>query len=327
MSMPAQVRKQSEHVAELQQQLAGNPPTDAVDPAAPVTVDSNQSAAPPVQPVTQPVSDTFEQKYKTLQGMYNKEVPALRAEVQNLTNLLATLQQAPVRAPAAPAPATPNAPNSRAKAVSDSDVEQYGDAIEVMKRAARDEAQELFQGEIDALRATINKLTNKFDKELVPAVNSVVTTQAQYSDQEFWRDLSGVVPNWREINENEDFHTWLLELDQLSGFSRQTSLEDAHRKLDVNRVAAFFTTWIGQNQAPTPANPGRTASSELNAMVAPGRSKSPAGNNQPADQVITREQVSKFYNDVASGKYRGRDDEKKKMEASIFAATREGRLR
>lgn len=321
-NLPAQVRKQSEHVQKLQAELTGAaPPSDpVVDPVVP-PVDPNQSAAPPVQPVTQPVSDDFEQKYRTLQGMYNKEVPALRAEVQNLTNLLANLQAAPKPpAPAAPAPAT-----TKTKVVLDSDVEQYGDAIEVMKRAAREEVAEAYEARIHQLESTIMSLTGKLDKEVVPAVRQVAETQAQYSDQEFWRDLTAAVPNWREINENEDFHTWLLETDTLSGLSRQTFLEDAHRKLDVVRVAKFFNEWQGPNQQQPPAN--KSKSSELDSQIAPGRAKTAPPPSQPSDQVVTREQVAKFYNDVASGKYRGRDDEKKKMEANIFAATREGRLR
>jgi hypothetical protein len=59
--------------------------------------------------------------------------------------------------------------------------------------------------------------------------------------------------------------------------------------------------------------------------VAPGRSRSspPAGQNQ---QTYTTADISKFYDDVRKGVFKGRDEEKNRLERDIFSAQQEGRI-
>ena len=81
-----------------------------------------------------------------------------------------------------------------------------------------------------------------------------------------------------------------------------------------------------EDEEPQPAEPNGKLS--LESFAAPGRAKTSAASSAPVEKpLITRAQISQFYADSASGKYRGREAEKNQLEAMIFDAEREGRIR
>ena len=165
MGIPKQVKKQSEEVQSLYAEL-NEEPTEAsagLDSGekVPEEKQAEASAEVPVKEDTTTTSDsvekqaaksdaeehstadteeqedTWEQKYRTLQGMYNKEVPRLNATNKDLTtrvsqleSLLGDLKQK--EEPNEPEPVIE-------KLITDSDVEEYGDSIDVMRRAAKEE--------------------------------------------------------------------------------------------------------------------------------------------------------------------------------------------
>jgi hypothetical protein len=62
-------------------------------------------------------------------------------------------------------------------------------------------------------------------------------------------------------------------------------------------------------------------------QVAPGRSRgsgSPANANKA--KVYSPQDIQKFFDDVRSGKYKGREQERSRTERDIFAAQRENRI-
>jgi hypothetical protein len=65
----------------------------------------------------------------------------------------------------------------------------------------------------------------------------------------------------------------------------------------------------------------------LERQIAPGRSRGTgsAAAGQTA-KTYTPEDIKKFFNDVRSGKYRGRETERDRIERDIFAAQRDGRI-
>ena len=142
-------------------------------------------------------------------------------------------------------------------------------------------------------------------EQQVPQVQAVAQKQAVSAEQMFWADLTKNVSNWREINDNKEFHSWLLEVDPLTGISRQTYLEDAQRMMDAGRVANFFRAWLEDTgQANVAQTKSRATSSELEKQVTPGRTKS-AGNPQSSKaKVYTPQDIQKFFNDVRQGKYK-----------------------
>jgi hypothetical protein len=331
VAIPEQVRRQSEAIAKLyQDNAAKDAPAD--DAAATSVVadqsepaDSDASTAPESAPSEQRRPDTnsdaqtFEQRYRTLQGMYNADTGRLRADNQQLNSrvtqleqLLATLSAAPQQAPATAAE----------KLVTEKDVEEYGDSIEVMRRVSREESS-AYQRKI----AELEHMLKQVQTSVLPRVEQVAQRQAVTAEQAFWSELTAAVPEWRDINTSQDFHRWLLDVDPLTGLTRQTYLEDAQRNLDVRRVAAFFTAWQGLNGQPV-AQPHRSApDSQLDKQVAPGRSR---GGSVPsagtASKTYSSKDIAKFFDDVRRGAYRGKEAERDRIERDIFAAQRENRI-
>jgi hypothetical protein len=111
-------------------------------------------------------------------------------------------------------------------------------------------------------------------------------------------------------------------------------LKAAYTQGNAHRVVAFFNGFLAEEAAvaPAKAEPGRrtekVAKVPLETLAAPGRAKAAAATSAPAEKpIITRAQITQFYADVAAGRYRGRDEERRKQEEAIFAAQSDGRIR
>jgi len=161
---------------------------------------------------------------------------------------------------------------------------------------------------------------------VLPKVEQITQRQQQSSEQTFWSDLTAYVPDWRSINENQEFQSWLLEVDPLTGLSRQTYLDDAQRNLDARRVANFFTSWVGNSGQAVAQTSRKASASQLEKQVSPGKSKAPS--SAPTGNVVTYTptDIKSFFDDVRAGRYRGRETERDRIERDIFAAQREGRI-
>ena len=337
MAIPEQIRKQTEAVKELYKQL--NPESESGEVSAETTdeqveapeavqaADENsvsEDAAPPPASEQKPggsnvSEETVLQKYKTLQGMYNAEVPRLHQQNKDLSQRLQQLEQ--LLASVSAQEKKPTQPTFE-KLISDKDVEEYGESIDVMRRVSREELSAVAQR-----LAAIENALQHVQSNVVPQLNQVAHKQAVSAEQQFWSDLSTAVPNWRDINGNEAFQSWLLESDPLTGITRQTYLEDAQRSLDPRRVANFFHAWLEMSgQAAVAQSKGQASNSELEKQVSPGRSRNtgtPASNKA---KMYTPQDITKFFNDVRQGKYKGRETERDRIERDIFAAQRENRI-
>ena len=146
--------------------------------------------------------------------------------------------------------------------------------------------------------------------------------------------LDEKLPNWRDLNTNEEFLSWLQLPDAYSGDIRHNMLKAAYAQGNAHRVLAFFNGFLAEEAAVAPAQGEPDYSTTtvskvpLQNFAAPGRAKTAASASAPAEKLnISRAQVASFYADVAAGRYRGRDAEKNKLEAQIFEAQREGRIR
>jgi hypothetical protein len=331
MALPAQVRKQSEAVNKLYEELnkeaeQQGQEADAgqagVEDEAVRAADSGGEQAPapkaPEQPEGDKTEKTLEQKYRTLQGMYNAEVPRLHAEKRELTNRVQQLEQLIASMNAAP-PAQ-QAPVQ--KLITEQDMEDYGDSIEVMRKVFREEMASK-DTEINELRSLMRQMQGT----VVPQVHQLSQSHAVSNEQRFWADLQAAVPDWQDVNGNKEFQAWLLEVDPLTGIPRQTYLDDAQRSLDARRVANFFTAWKGLTGGPD-ARTHREAqsASELERQVAPGKGRSGGTKPQGAARTYTSEDIRTFFTDVQRGKYRGKEAERDRIERDIFAAQREGRI-
>lgn len=337
MAIPEQVRKQSEAVQELYKQLNGETGTgenaeagqetvgtgnnastadeNANDNAAQVSGDEHTTGTSNTEDEN---SETYAQRWRSLQGSYNATVrqkTELEQRVTQMENLLASLSAQPSAAPARTEQTQPE------RLVSDQEADEYGESIDVMRKVSREELIPVAQR-----LAQIEGLLQQMQANVVPQVQAVAQRQQVSAEQQFWSDLTSYVPNWREVNDNDGFQSWLLDVDPLTGMARQTYLEEAQRSLDAYRVSAFFQTWLESTGQASVAQSVPAISNELEKQVTPGRSRGVGSSAAKQPKTYSPGDIKKFFDEVRSGKYKGREQERDRVERDIFAAQREGRI-
>lgn len=303
----------------------GNPDLDA----SALANDNQPTEHPTTQAATtQPVDqskgedETWEHKYKSIHGRYVRSQETIRQQaemIQNLQGVIATLQ---ATAPAATA--STDIPELKAeRLITDEEAADYGeDFLKVVGKKAREE----FAPVINAYKAEIEGL-----KKRLEGFSGFVQ---QDSHTKLMANLDEKLPNWREVNTNQEFLNWLSLPDPYSGAIRHDMLKAAYAQGNASRVLAFFNGFLAEEAAVAPAQAEpdvevtKIAKVPLANLAAPGRAKTAAPAPAPAEKpIFTRAQIAAFYADVNQGKYRGRDADKNKAEAAIFAAQREGRIR
>jgi len=328
MAVPEQVRKQTEAVQALYDDV--NPTESPENGEAPVA-ESIVQVVPPADSVKEPApklasneqvandqDETFEQKYKTLQGMYNAEIPRLNSQVQEMTQRGQQMEQLIATMQAAPAPTSEPTPPP-ASLLTEDEVEEYGESIDIMRKVSQEIA-----GKYEQQLADMQAKVDQLQGTVMPRVEQLASQQAHSAEQNFWSDLVNIAPDWQSINESEDFKTWLLEVDPLSGLTRQTYLDDAQRNLDVKRVASFFNSWQSATGA-VAAQPNRTAS-ELEKQVSPGKGRSGAASTSSETRTYTLQDITDFFEKGRTGGFEGNEKERDAIERDIFAAQSEGRI-
>jgi hypothetical protein len=324
MALPAQIQRQTEAVNDMYRQMNTEPaPAETGNPAVqPADASGVETSNPPSAPVEQAADtkseETLLQQYRTLQGKYNAEIPRLAAERRELTNRVQQLEQLIASMNAKPAPA----PAPVEKLITEDELRDYGDSIEVMRKVFREE-----MASKDAEIAELKNLVRQVQGTVVPQVQRLSQNYAVSSEQQFWATLESEVPGWQTVNADKDFHSWLLEVDPLTGMTRQTYLDDAQRSMDARRVANFFKTWMGMRSVPDARpNPGAQAASELERQIAPGKGRAAGSKAQGEPKTYTPAEIRNFFADVQRGRYKGNEAERNRIERDIFAAQREGRI-
>lgn len=339
MVLPDQIRKQKADIAAHFSSTSPTPPSSGTAELEEVNGEQTHiETLPEPEVVTgsspeqgeDPNSETYQQRYRTLQGIHNAETQRMNAanraameRVEQLERLLASLPDPSAQPYPPPRHEEPNT------YVSEQDRAEYGESIEVMRRAALEEVSPVM-ARLAQMEAQFGNLVSSINTNVVPQVQHVAQRQAETSQEAFWRNLETAVPNWKQINNDPDFQGWLLEVDPLTGTTRQAYLEQAQHSLNHSRVAAFFDTYsslTGKYKPNASAQPSRSAQlTELEKQVAPGRSRSSSAPTGQVSKTYTPVQIKEFFDNVRTGKYKGREDERNRIERDIFAAQREGRI-
>jgi len=317
MALPKQVEAQLRELEALEKQLndAQNPaPADpAPNPAEPPQDPQPAPTEPkPVEPTptpTEPVvaEEKWEQKYKTLKGMYDAEVPRLHADLRDLKAQVDALRKAAETKPVEPAK-----PAVAEKLVTDADVEAFGsDLIEVQRKVAREVAAE-FRGELDAMRAENEKLREQLNN-----------TGTQVSEASFEQRLYRLVPDFETVNADPKWIAWLNEVDPLLRAPRATVAQQAFNRGDAEGVAHYVAMF---KKSIAPVEPTADKTTELELQIQPNRS---ATSTPPASQkgkIYTNADIEKMFRKATDLGVKGRVEEAKKLEAEIDAAFMEGRV-
>lgn len=271
-----------------------------------------QPQAAPVEPPapTAPKPDPWEARYTSLRGLFEKTVPELQGQVKtlqsNLSDAITRLNQASEkqeRQPAQPQAADPK------------DVDNFGqDLVEMVSRVAG----QAIGGAAQMFDAKVAQFEQQMAR-LEAAVQGTTEQVAVTAEQAFFDRVAKLVPSWEKVNVDPAFVAWLQEIDPVYGIARQEALKRAQGSLNADHAAAVFQAFIGPQQAalrePDP----------LDKQMSP-RSATSVQPTSAQPQTISQADVTKFYDDVRRGLYRGNAAEVVRIEQVINAALAEGRI-
>lgn len=341
--LPPAIQKQVDAAEALEKQIAGQtaqapveqppaPPSDApATPPAPIAEPPVPSAPPappssdtppPALETTKPQEppakkddeNTWERRYKTLQGMHNHNVADLKARLQQKDQSIASLTQ---RIEALEkAPATAPAPQS----FDQKDVETFGEDMLTMVNRV-----------VAAQLAQTGAQVNSHVADMDQRVQATAQEAAKTAQDLFLERLAVRVPDFRVVNEDEGFLEWLGEPDAIYGVPRQAALDNAASARDVDRVARIFETYKQLSNLAAQGAPAQSTTpkedASLQKQIAPRAGPSNTAPTAPSPRVYAVGEIEKFYSDLARGRWVGREKEAQAEEAAINAAIAEGRVK
>lgn len=266
---------------------------------------------PPPPPPPPAVTEDWQQKYRSLQGMFAQKTSELQTQVRSYESQMAQLQkQLDVLMQAR------QQEEAKEKAAADpKDVENFGaDMVDMVQRYA----ERVYQGmaaQFGAKAADLEKRIGSLEQQ----VTGVATKTNVSLEQQFYATLKSLVPDWEEVNQEQRWLTWLAETDPIYGAPRQAALDAAHQQMDAQRVANVFKAFKA-------AQPPKAQSALAN-QVAPNGAAASVPTAAASKPVISSKFVEKFFTDLAKGRYTGREKEAANIEAEINLAAAEGRIR
>jgi hypothetical protein len=309
MALPKQVVQQQKELEELEKQLmapaqeqAPEETENAPDPKPDEAVSEEQK---PVQPVvTEVPEETWQQKYRTLEGKYSAEVPRLHTQLRELQAQIAEMREKPKE------PESPKEPKTQ-KLVTDADVEAFGsDLIEVQRKVAREVAMEYLQ-EIEDLKSANEQLKQQ-----------LVKTDNQIGAVSFETRLAQLVPDFEAINSDPKWVAWLDETDPILRGPRRNAAQDAFNRGDVEAIKDYVNLF--KNQSPLPKADKRQ--SELERQIQPSKNSASAPPTSQKGKNYSTVEIERMFQKVAELGKKGDSDAAKKLEAEIDAAYLEGRV-
>jgi hypothetical protein len=258
----------------------------------------------------------WEQKYKTLKGKYDSEIPRMAGTIDGMQRRIAQMEQIQTQAQA-PAPVS----EAVAPLADDSDDrDTYGDDF------------------IDLVDRRVERLVearvSKLEPQIAKVQTEVTETRLQTAQKQVYMELVAAIPDWKTINSDEKFKEWLRVPDGYTGVPRMDLLQGAFNMGSADRVIALFQGFIRETAPPPAALPTPTPRTRGNGranladLATPGatRTASP-GSHEPLEPVpVTRKEIQTFYADAARGVYTNRQEDYAMIEGRINTAVAQGRV-
>jgi hypothetical protein len=280
---------------------------------------------PPPQPAPSQAPADWEQRYNTLQGKYNTELPELRGQIRSLETMIANMQVPRTREqtfeqPSAPQP-RPQVPAIRE--IPTEDVEAYG--------------QDLINGVQRWSTTAVAPMMQEFERRLLAVEGGNMQLQSYTAQKSVDNALARAIPDWDEVNHDPNFILWLDQTDMFSGRKRKQMIDEAYNAGDALRTIAFFRAYKNEQTmvSPTPGTqPVQTGENPADrlpladlAVPGRGRSVSSPAPGAPERRIWTAADVNAFYRQKQQGRWAGREAEADRIERDIIAAPAEGRFR
>ena len=236
MALPRQVQKQLDEVEELEKALQAQSDSKAEETISEEEIkpdtktksetetEVKKAESEKVKPADTPptdVEDDFKQKYNTLKGKYDAEVPRLHQQVKQLTEEISTFRKEMTAKKE-----EPTKPKEKVSLVTDADREEFGeDLLNVQRKVAQEVAQD-YEEKLEQ--------QNKIIKDLQ---DQVVGTNKQVGETQFSQRLVNLIPDFAQIDNDERWIAWLNEHDPMLRAPRRVQAQEAFDKGDAEALS------------------------------------------------------------------------------------------
>lgn len=313
---PESVRKNAEAANAMIKEL-GNTAQGDDKPIDATAQNGDQSAAqqtgtPETTPVSEPLKqplgndgDPWEQRYKILQGKYNKEVPALHEQIRQLKARPSDGQDNQevlgLRTEVADLKRKlESAANQQAKPVANADLDKLREQYPA----------DLVDGILSVVQSMVAPIQRRVD-----SVDQTVSQSSKASNVDRLRStLKDQGINFDQVNTDPLFVQEFLG--EMSPYSKQTKgqlLAEAFESGDIVRAAQFFIDYAGMRGNASGARNSQNIEKHLQAHNPTG-----SGQVSTTGNAWTEQSISQFYDDKRRGKYT--PEEAKALEADLFAS-------
>ena len=317
MALPKQVQAQMAEIEAYEKALEAQqePHPEELDTEAEVvaTIEASPElveAKPADTSPTDVEEETFKQKYKTLTGKYDAEVPRLHQQVREMTEATKRLQEE-LKA----LKVEPTKPKEKVSLVTDADRAEFGEELlDVQRRVAREVSQD-YEGRLEQQDVVIQKLEEKLQQ-----------TGNQVGEVGFSQRLNQAVPDFPQIDNDERWVSWLNEHDPMLRGPRRVQAQQAFDAGDVEAIAHYVSLWKETLAAPKAA---KSNQAELEKQVAPNRSANSVRTQSTTQnsKIYSPKDADRAWNKVRTLNTRGQYAEAEKLEADLSVAYIEGRVR
>jgi tetrahydromethanopterin S-methyltransferase subunit G len=180
--------------------------------------------------------DTFEQKYKTLQGKYNKEtkrqqdvIDGLMKSLDDLTGEIKSLKTKDT----VETPAQPKNEWDVRNYISEEEATEWGpEMANFISKIAKAQAEHIIEQKVNNIATPINE-----------RLDSITSAQNFSAQDVFEMRMAALVPDWKKIDYEDEFKEWLAEPDGLDGAPRGDKAKMFYKSLDVERLAKVFDAY------------------------------------------------------------------------------------
>ena len=329
MGTPRHAKKAAKKATELQKELIdaqaeGTP----LDEGQPAIAQEDLPVKPAQDPV--PVEDEYKRRYVALKTKHDEEFAPMRKDlagagekIDDLTNQLKALTEKLENQ----ADQTSDNTDQAVSAITDEEMEEFGpNLIAIITRIANSAG-----GNKDAAKKIL-----ELEKEIgqLKAGHKQVTERQELTGKElFFKELTDLVPDWKKVNDNVDFQAWLSEDMPGTREERQYYLQKAANEFDHEKAAEMFNLYMkrGEGSVPTPTEDEPEVDDDLEDQIIPDSSKASSVATENAGEkgkkIWTRKDIARFYSDKSKGLYKRKEDEARRIEKDIHAASQERRIK
>ena len=333
MALPKQVQQQLDEVEELEKQLEAQGEEVEAKPEVKKKKTSKKAKAEDTEvevtddePIEEPVaveatpandsveevSESFKQKYATLRGKYDAEVPRLHQQVKELTDQMNAIRHEAEAAKKAEA----EKPKEKVSYVTDADREEYGDdLIDFQRRVAKEASQE-YEDRFEQQAKVIEQLQQQ-----------ISNTGSQVGEVGFTQKLNALVPGFDQLDNDERWVAWLNEIDPMTRGPRRDQAQAAFNSGDAEAVAHYVSLFRGSVEPV--ANGKSDRQTELEKQVTPSRSASTVASKSSnnSSKIYSEKELDRGWTKIRDLNSQGKYDDAEKLEAELTVAYMEGRVK